>query len=243
MRYKGYVQLHGLHIFNRVNGNNDGFHFISCEHVAISNCTMQSQDDACALFGSCKHVTVTNCTFSSAYRPGEGHSCIVLNAVGDSILENITFDNVHLTFGGGGTAEEAARRALPEIAGEYFMLGPMPAYGLYARNARGVTLQNVRFEVAAPDLRPAVIFDHVEDAAINLFSVEGTAQAESVLRFIDSKDVLLTSARVLTPSAAFLQSEGSANARITIDGGDLSRAAKPLAFRDGATERAVKLRA
>jgi hypothetical protein len=76
------------------------------------------------------HGTVTtnprelpDVSFPSDYRRGEGHSCITLNSVGNSILENISFDNVHLTFGGGGTAGEAARRDLPQIAGEYFMLG------------------------------------------------------------------------------------------------------------------------
>jgi hypothetical protein len=158
-------------------------------------------------------------------------------------VENISFSDVHLTFGGGGTAEEAGRRDLPEVAGEYFMLGPMPAYGLYARRARGVTLQNVRFQVASSELRPALIFDHVEDASINGFSVEGNPKAESVLRMIDSKDVFLTAARVLTPSSAFLQLEGTGNQRITIDGGDLSKAAAPLALRNGATADAVKVRA
>ncbi len=339
------VQMDGIYIHNRVNGNNDGFHFISCEYVTVSNCTILSQDDACALFGSCKFVTVTNSSFStrwsvfrfgggvaeniavsncvlhqvygcpikfhgspgsrfenmsfsdlilddvtgpihisigpsqrpstrgsgpavvrnisysnihgtvttnppqmadvpfnSAYRPGEGHSCITLNSVGDSVLENISFNNVHLTFGGGGTAEDAARRDLPQIAGEYFMLGPMPAYGFYARNAKGITLQNVRLQTSQPDLRPAVIFDHVEDAAIIGLSVQGNQQAESALRFIDSKQTLLTATRVLTPAAVFLQLEGTANEGITIDGGDLSRAAKPLAFTSGATEKGVKLR-
>ena len=122
------------------------------------------------------------------------------------------------------------------------MLGPLPAYGLYARRARGVTLQNVRFQVAAPELRPALILDHVVDAAINGLSVEGNLKAESVLRVIDSKDVFVTATRVLTPSSAFLQLEGSANQRITIDGGDLSKAAAPVAFRAGATARAVKVR-
>jgi hypothetical protein len=146
--------------------------------------------------------------FSSAYRPGEIRSCIVVNAVGDSIVENITFDNVHLTFEGGGTAEEAARRDLPQVAGEYFMLGSLPAYGLYARNARAISLRNVRFQVSKPDLRPAVIFDHVEDAAINGLSVQGNAEAESLLRFIDSKQTLMTATRLLTPAAVFLQLEG-----------------------------------
>ncbi|HTL43484.1 MAG TPA: glycosyl hydrolase family 28 protein [Vicinamibacterales bacterium] len=350
-----YVWMTGLHIFNRVNGNNDGFHFISCEYVHVNGCTVQSQDDACALFGSCKFITVTNSTFStrwsvfrfgggeaenvtvsncvlhqvfgcpfkfqgrpgsryenmsfsnlilqdvtgpisisigpleqrpdqpvaagapaaasqgapaivrnitfsnvhgtvttnppqlpeypftSGYRPGELHSAIVLNAVGDTILEHITFDDVHLTFGGGGTAEDA-HRDVPQVAGEYFVLGPIPAYGLYARNARGITLQNVRFQVATPDLRPAIVFDRVSDAAINGLSVQATAAAESVLRFIDSTEVLLTASRVLTPGPVFLQVEGAASQGITIDGGDHSKAARLVAFAKSATPASVKAR-
>jgi polygalacturonase len=346
-----YVQLHGLHINNRVNGNNDGFHFVSSEKVAVSDCILETQDDACALFGSCKYVTVTNCYFSTRWsvfrfgggvaenitvsncvlhqvfgcpfkfhgspgsrfenisfsdlvlqdvtgpisisvgpsprpdqsatapqperapgivrnisfsnirgtvvadppplpgypfsnsvRPGEIRSCIALSAIGDSIVENISFSDVHLTFGGGGTAEEGARRDIPEVAGEYFMLGRMPAYALYARNIRALTLSNVRFQVSVPDQRPAVILDHVTDAAITGLSVEGNPGAESVLRFIDTKQVLVTAARVLSPAATFLQLEGAGNERVTIDGGDLSNAARPLAFRDRATARAVTLR-
>jgi Glycosyl hydrolases family 28 len=338
------VHIDGLYIHNRVNGNNDGFHFISARHVTVSNCIVESQDDACALFGSCQFVTVTNCSFSTRwsvfrfgggvaeniavsncllyqvygcpikfhggpgsrfenmsfsnlvledvtgpinisvgpanpqhpvtgspavardisfsnihgtvttnpgslpdypfgdhYRPGEGHSCITLNSVGDATLENISFSNVHLTFGGGGTAEDAARRDLPQIAGEYFTMGSMPAYGLYARNSRALTLDNVRFQLAQPDLRPALIFDHVEDAAINGLSVQANSSAEC-LRFIDSKEVLLTAARLLTPALAFLQLEGSANQAIAIEGGDITKAATPVKFENGAANSAVKLK-
>jgi len=340
-----FIHMDGLHISNRVNSNNDGFHFISSEHVTISNCIVESQDDACALFGSCRYITVTNSSFStrwsvfrfgggvaenivvsncllyqvygcpikfhgspgsrfenisfsnlvlddvtgpinislgpplrqasqdlppaaarnisftnihgtvttdppqlpgvpftSRYRPGEGHSCITLNCVGDATLDHITFDNVHLIFGGGGTAEEAARRDLPQIAGEYFVLGPMPAYGLYARNVRALTLSNVRFELRQPDLRPGLIFDHVEDSAISNVSIQSSRDAESALRFIDSKDVLLTAVRLLTPAAVFLQLEGTSNENITIDGGDLSKAVTPIACKNGALKAAVTLR-
>ncbi|HZP61323.1 MAG TPA: glycosyl hydrolase family 28 protein [Opitutaceae bacterium] len=405
-----YVHMDGLHIYNRVTGNNDGFHFISAQHVTVSNCIVQSQDDACALFGSCQFITITNCSFSTrwsvfrfgggiarnitvsncllyqvfgcpikmhggpgsrfenmsfsnlvlqevtgpinisvgpygprrrpplaggatpaggaaqpavsaepvptpvplpgaapaapatgavaatataagtpppahtlldlpsperdggpgivrnisfsnihgtvttdppplpdfpfnrGYNPGEKMSAIVLNGVGDAIVENISFDNIHLTFGGGGTAEDAARRDLPNVAGEYFELGPIPAYGFYARNSRGVTLQNVRFQVSQPELRPAVILDHVEDVAVNGLSVQGNPQAESVLRFIDVKQALLTATRVLNPSPTFLQLEGSGNDGIIVEGGDLTRAAAPLALKNGATESAVKVR-
>jgi polygalacturonase len=352
-----HVHMDGLYIHNRVNGNNDGFHFISAEYVTVSNCTVLSQDDACAMFGNCKFITVTNSVFSTRWsvfrfgggvaenisisncvlydvfgcpikfqgnegsrfenisfanlvlqqvtgpihislgprtrqnqnvdeglqpalaketrppavarnisfsnihgtvttnppqlpettltsdlRPGEGHSCITLNCIGDATMENISFDNIHLTFGGGGTAEDAARRDLPKVAGEYFMLGPMPAYGFYARNSRGLTLQNVRFQVSTPEMRPAVIFDRVEDVAVNCLSVQANPAAESALRCIDSKQILLTAPRLLSSAAVFLQLEGAENENIKIDGGDMSKAAAVFTCKNGATKKAVQLR-
>jgi hypothetical protein len=100
----------------------------------------------------------------------------------------------------------------------------------------------VRLETAAPDLRPAVIFDHVEDAAVNGLSMQGQKEAASLLRFTDSVDVLLTASRVLTPVSVFLQVEGSNNRNIRIDGGDLSKAGKALTFNKGASEREVVLK-
>ncbi len=357
-----YVKLDGIHIYNRVNRNNDGFHFISSQYVHVSNCDVECQDDACALFGSCKFVTVANCSFStrwsvfrfgggeaenitvsncliyqtygcpikmrcgpgsrfenisfsnlvmkdvtgpisiglgpqqrrptqpaqapganatetnktpaqgekpgivrnisfhgiqvtvakpvqlsdvpfvSGYNPGEVFSCIVLNGMAEGFLENINFHDVHVTFPGGGTAEQAAVRDVPKVAGEYYEIGVPPAYALFARNVRGLTLHNVRFELTADDLRPAVVFDHVKDAAVNGLSVQGVERAESLLRFIETSDVLLSGSRVLTPSAVFLQVEGAASKQIAIDGGDFSRAAGPLSFKAGAPRESVRLR-
>jgi hypothetical protein len=350
------VHMDGLYIYNRVNGNNDGFHFISCEYVLVSNCTVLSQDDACALFGSCRFVTITNSSFStrwscfrfgggvaqdvavsncilhqvfgcpikfhgvpgsrfenmsfsnlvldevtgpicislgpreprragsgptpvddvpeesepavarnisfsnihgtvttnppqlpgypfhSGYRPGELHSCITLNCVGGAILEKVSFENIHLTFGGGGTAEDAARRELPAIAGEYFVLGPMPSYGFYARNARALTLSNIRFETAAPDQRPALILDHVEDVCLSGLTVEGNPDAESALRFLDVQQALVTAPRVLNAAKVFLQLEGNGSEGIRVDGGDLSRAKEVVAVANGANQSAARVR-
>jgi len=356
-----YMDLTGIHIHNRVNSNNDGFHFISAQHVHISNCTVECQDDACALFGSCKFVTVTNCSFStrwsvfrfgggeaeniavsncliyqtygcpikmhcgpgarfenmsfsnlimnqvtgpiainvgeqprrsqpagaaipaenstlpaqpeapkppgivrnisfngihatvvvpvplsdvpffSGYRPAEVKSCMSLNCV-EGTLEKISFNDVHVTFPGGGSLEEAAVRDVPRVAGEYFETGVLPAYALFVRNVRALTLTNVRFEVAGSEARPAMIFDHVNDAAVNGFCVQGTEEAESVLRFIDTSDVLLSASRLLTPAAVFLEAEGASSQAITIDGGDLSKAAKSVRFQAGAPEGSVRIR-
>ncbi|HLJ46909.1 MAG TPA: glycosyl hydrolase family 28 protein [Bryobacteraceae bacterium] len=340
-----YVWMDGIHIHNRVNGNNDGFHFISSEYVHVTNCDVQSQDDACALFGSCRNVTVSNSTFSTRwsvfrfgggnpenivisncviyqtygcpikmhfgpgskvsnivfsnlvmhdvtgpisinlsdkprekdapavtpsggyvrgirfqglqatvvsegrqfddmafqanYRPGETRQCIVLNAIGDAFLEDIAFADMRLTYGGGGTAEEA-KRDIPQVAGEYFMIGTPPAYGLYARNVRGLTLNGVRFDVEKPDLRPAVVLDHVTDAAFNALSAQGNPAAESLIRCVEAQDLLFTASRVLTPARAFLRVEGPTSRDITVDGGDISRAETPVSYAGNANSEAVR---
>jgi len=342
-----FVKLDGIRIHNRVNHNNDGFHFISARHVAMTNCDVLCQDDACALFGSCQSITVTNCQFStrwsvfrfgggevenisisncliydtfgcpikirggegprienvsfsnivmknvtgpisiclgprnrrpgepapptqgivrnisfrgihatvgvptqfpdvpftSGYNPGEIKSCIGLSGVGGGVIENITFDDVHVTFPGGGTAEEGALRDVPLVVGEYYAAGVFPAYALFARNVRGLTLNNVRFDVAAPELRPAIVFDHVEDAAVNGLSVQADPKAESVVRFIECRDVMLSATRVTKPGPAFLRVEGAASEGITIDGGDLRKSASPVSVGAGAPATSVKLRA
>jgi polygalacturonase len=180
--------------------------------------------------------------FPSSYRPGETRSCIVLNGVGDDVLEGISLSDIQITFEGGGTAAEAARRDVPKMAGEYFELGVLPAYGLYARNVRGLTLHNVRLAVTKSDLRPAVVFENVEDAGVNGFSAQGNPNAEALLRFTDTRDVLLSACRVTTPAAVFLHTEGAASRGITIDGGDMAKASTVASFGSGASNDAVKVR-
>jgi hypothetical protein len=403
-----YVQLHGIHIHGRVISNNDGFHFISSQYVNMSNCNVEAQDDACALFGSCKFVMVTNCSFStrwsvfrfgggeaenitvsnciiyecygcpvkmrcgpgsrfeniqfsnivmkdvtgpisigngprarrqtaqgetqalstalasrdtnaavesapgasknllspalpsktaggetpatkpvnpaanadvtapvpppprpgivrnisfnglhvtvtkpvhlrgatwsSTYNPGEIFSCITLNAFDETFLDNISFNDVHITFPGGGTREHGAVRDVPKVAGEYYSMGIPPAYAIFARNVRGLTMQNVRFDSAEPDLRPAMVFDHVTDANVIGLAVRAEREAESALRIIDSQDVLLSATRLLNSADVFLQVEGQNSRGITVDGGDISKAGKQLAFSNGATEKGVRHR-
>jgi hypothetical protein len=180
--------------------------------------------------------------WEQGYRDGEKFTCITLNGVGEAMLENISFADVHVVYEGGATEKEAAIREAPQIAGEYFEMGIRPAYGLYARNVRGLSLQNIRFEVKNPDLRPAVVFDHVSDAVVDTLSAQGNPSAESVWRVVDSQDVLINSPRVLTPAAVFLRLEGSKSEMVVIDGGQISRAAKPLEIAAGADEKAVRLR-
>ena len=179
--------------------------------------------------------------FASNPFPGELRHCIVINGVEGSVIEDVTLDDVHVTYEGGGTAAEADAE-VSQVAGEYFQIGTPPAYGLYARNVRGLTVNNVRLTAASPDLRPAVVLDGVTDAALNGLSAQGNPAARAVVRLVNTRETLITAPRVLTAAAAFLQVEGKRSGDITIDGGDLSKAATPLALRAGAVPGAVRQR-
>jgi hypothetical protein len=174
--------------------------------------------------------------------PGEALSCIALSCADNAIMENISLVNINLIFGGGGTKEQGARRNLPQSGGEYFTLGTMPAYGLYARGVRGLTLQNIRFQVSVPDERPAIVFDRVTDAAVNGLSVQAHPSAESALRLIACEDVLFGGPRLLTRTENFLRIEGSRTKGIVVDGGDISKADVPLTCRGGANKDMVRVR-
>jgi hypothetical protein len=172
--------------------------------------------------------------------PGEHHTCISLTSVPGQAIENVTLSDIHVIYAGGGTAEMAALREVPQVSGgEYFACGVLPAYGLYARNVKGLAIDNVRFDLAATDARPAVVFDHVNDATVNSLSVQGDKTEESALRLMDSRDVLLTAPRLTASTGVYAQIEGKESAAIVFEGGDLSKAEKPLVFAHGAAESAA----
>jgi hypothetical protein len=344
-----YVYFERIRINNRVNKNNDGFHFNNTRYVHVDGCDVRCQDDACALFGSNKFVTVANSSFSTrwsifrfgsgqsenitvtncliyetygcvvkmgagrnsrheniifsnlvlrdvtgpfslglsdrqrtrpgeenqpaapgivrnivfdnirgtvvaqgrqysdmhweqGYRPGETRTCITFNSFGESYLENITLNNVHLTFEGGGTAREAQLRDVPQIAGEYFEIGDRPAYGVFARNVRGLTINNVRVETSTPDLRPAIVLDNVADAVLSNLAAQGNPDGPSVLRCINTTDTLISSPRLLTPAAVYLAVEGDRSENITLEGGDIHKSLRAATFDRGASDKAARLR-
>ena len=112
----------------------------------------------------------------------------------------------------------------------------------YARNVKGLTLQNVRFEYEEADARPAVVLDNVQDALITGLSAQGSPQTE-LLRVINSKDVLFTSTRVLTSAKVFLQVEGEKSENIIVNSSDVQKAAAPVAFVNGANKKSVSYKA
>ena len=75
-----------------------------------------------------------------------------------------------------------------------------------------------------------MVFDHVSDAAVTALNLQGDPGQQSVMRAMDSRDVLLTAPRVLGGAPVFLRIEGAASTGFIVDGGDLSKAGKAVEF-------------
>jgi hypothetical protein len=172
--------------------------------------------------------------------PGEKKSCINVPGVPGFNVENITFSDIHITFPGGGDVEDS-RRVVPELRDhypEYHMFGILPAYGMYVRHAKEVSLENVTFDLENPDLRPALVCEDVDGLELANFRAMGNTQTE-VLRLIDTRRGYIHGCRLLNDVSLFANIEGKASQGLLFQANDLRRAARSHMLEDGAQASAV----
>jgi polygalacturonase len=94
-------------------------------------------------------------------------------------VEDVELKNIVITYEGGGAKEKAyfpwdSLTNVPENAPgypEFSMFGELPAWALYVRHAKGITLQNVQLKLQQPDYRPACIFDDVTALQLNELNI------------------------------------------------------------------------
>jgi hypothetical protein len=162
--------------------------------------------------------------------PGERKSCININGVPGFYVENVTLSNIHVTFPGGGTLEDA-HIDVPELRDhypEYHMFGTLPAYGLYARHARGLVLNNIHFDYAGKEMRAALVCDDVQDLEVSGLRAAIDPEAECVVRLKDACGAFLHGCRPVGTAKGFLQVEGLRSSAIHLSGNDLQLAARAV---------------
>ena len=86
------IRATGLDIATRGNHNGNGLVFDACEDVAVSDCRLDTSDDAICLQSSdrevpCRRITVTNCTASSHY------AAIKIGMLSLGVIEDVAVSN------------------------------------------------------------------------------------------------------------------------------------------------------
>ncbi|MDV6331258.1 glycoside hydrolase family 28 protein [Asticcacaulis sp. 201] len=74
-------------------------------------------------------------------------------------IEDVTLDTVSFTYRGGFTGSPGTSDELADAYPEPSMFGPTPAYGLWARHVRGLSLTHVNLATDGPDARPNIILE------------------------------------------------------------------------------------
>ncbi|WP_276485989.1 glycoside hydrolase family 28 protein [Paraflavitalea pollutisoli] len=106
-------------------------------------------------------------------------------------IENVTLRDMVLQHTGGGTLEDVTRK-IPEQETKYpenRMFGhSLPAYGLYVRHAKGITLDNIRFTLAGNDARPAIWLEDVQGISVRDFVPGNGANPSTTIRQVAVTD-------------------------------------------------------
>jgi hypothetical protein len=195
--------------------------------------------------GSLKNVLINN-VVAQIYTPWDGRP------LGSSIsglpghpVEDVTLSNIRIvslreqprdqTLGLGEAAIPENLHDYPE----YSMFGSLPAYGLYARHVRGLTLNTVSTDFRTVDHRSSLFCDQVEDLRIAGWQARTLPDSDPVIRLRDVRgaDLIGLSAGVGTPG--FLRLDG-ATSDVVLQGCDLSRAKEPLIFGPGVAPAVVR---
>jgi hypothetical protein len=101
---------------------------------------------------------------------------IVVTGIPGHCIEDLTFENIKVTFPGGGTKEMAAHHDVPEQEKDYPefpMFHPNPAWGFYLRHVRNVRLRDVAMFTEQPDARIPVFTEDVQGLRTEDIQVQG----------------------------------------------------------------------
>jgi hypothetical protein len=134
-------------------------------------------------------------------------------------VEGITIENVRIATAGG--SERPGGLDVPERAARYprvTMYGVLPAFGLYLRHARDVTLRNVELTAERADVRPALVADDVSGLHVARLVGGPDHRDGPVLWLNDGRGGLVERGVPAEGVSAFLRVTGESTQRITVAG-------------------------
>lgn len=189
--------------------------------------------------GTLKNVLISNITATN-----ESLMSSSITGIPGSYVENVRIENVILNNKGTGTLKEA-NASVPEKEKSYpenRSLGySLPAYGLYARHVKNLSVRNFHLRLKNPDARPAVMLDDCHHVRLEDFSADTPLEKEPLIRLVQSEDVTISGYQSTEAIPNFLRAEGANSHNIKLTGNDFSGVENVVQRADGCKSSAVKM--
>lgn len=163
--------------------------------------------------GSVKNVVFSNIT-AKAY----GIIPSLISSIPGEYMDGITLRDIVVEHVGNGTAEDAQAKLKENLNGypENRMYGGSnPAYGLYVRHAKNVTIDNFQVRLQNADARPMVVMEDVQDVFIDKLKDVSAQKPEALVRMVECQNVLFRGADTGAHSPnTYLKLEGASTQNI-----------------------------
>jgi polygalacturonase len=158
-------------------------------------------------------------------------------------LSDITVSNCHLRTVERGRPDWVERE-VPEMPDKYpeaWMMGHLPAYGFYIRHADRVKMQNVECLTDAPDPRPAIVCDDVQDIAFTGLVLAAPAGGSPVFDLRNTRQALIAGVRAPTGSKVLAMVSGAGSSGIRLTANTLEPHQRAVSFANGASPDSARV--
>lgn len=186
--------------------------------------------------------TLENISISNVVAVGAITASSITGVPGYPVSE-IRLENVRITARGGGEAQVESP-IVPEMEKRYpdaYMFRDLPAYGLYCRHVRGLTLNALKLDADRPDGRPAVVLHDVHRGHMRSLHAMPPAEGQPLIWLRSVRGYLLTGLRARAGTAAVLRLSGADTAGVRVTGNDFSRASRAAMVDASVDETALRM--
>lgn len=218
------------------------------DKINISNITMEGVQTPIFIrlgsrtnpTGSLKNVMISSITAKTCSRIPS-----IITAVPGFFIVNVVLRDIMVDVKGGGvegdvhTVTPEKEQAYPENR----MFGPsLPAYGLFVRHVKNLTLDNIQFSLSATDARPAVYIEDADEVMMSHLKAAVPVNNQPVIQLNQAANLLLSGYSPSQKVSLFLSLEGSHTRNIQLSGNNLENVETVWTKGVGVKNNALKIK-
>lgn len=161
--------------------------------------------------------SVRNLVFSGITAKAAGIIPCLISSIPGQWIDGITLRDIVVEHVGNGTEKDAVTPLNENLRGypENRMYGSHnPAYGLYVRHAKNVTVDNFQVRLKNPDARPLMVMDDVHGVTVEGLSDHSAFAPQSLMRLVECSDWLIRDVAGMNRLKTILKVEGAQSSGI-----------------------------